>query len=127
MQADAVDSKACTVCKEVKPLTEFTLIRKDYSNKCKPCMTDYVRWVNIERIHGVNKDEYFEMLKAQNGVCAICYRTNRNSERYLSVDHDHETGKIRGLLCITCNAMLGNAYDTEAILFSGIDYLRQNN
>ena len=49
--------------------------------------------------------EYEELLKQQNGVCKICGGTNR-SGKALSVDHDHKTGKIRGLLCIWCNSRL---------------------
>ena len=52
--------------------------------------------------YGITEDEYTAMLEAQEGRCAIC-----NLERKLVIDHDHKTGKVRGLLCKPCNAMLG--------------------
>ena len=47
------------------------------------------------------------MLIAQRGLCAICQAPPDGQWKVLCVDHDHETGKVRGLLCVTCNTMLG--------------------
>lgn len=55
--------------------------------------------------YGLTMKEYRAILKAQNGVCAICYRTCPTG-RSLAVDHDHETLKVRGLLCFNCNTRL---------------------
>lgn len=52
---------------------------------------------------GVSRLEYEEMLVEQNGVCAICHRPSDSMGRRLCVDHDHATGRTRGLLCSTCN------------------------
>src|SRR6185437_14192734 len=60
------------------------------------------------RKYGVTHDDYMEMLAKQNGVCAICNLPERSAKTAaLSVDHDHSTGKVRGLLCVRCNAMIG--------------------
>lgn len=59
---------------------------------------------------GVSDDDYARMLEAQGGVCAIC--GNPPKSRRLHVDHDHRTGKVRGLLCFRCNRALPN-YVTE--------------
>ena len=64
------------------------------------------------------------MFKEQNGVCAICGSpevSDRNSN--LCVDHDHETGKIRGLLCNKCNRGLGYFLDNPKILKNALKYL----
>jgi hypothetical protein len=50
--------------------------------------------------------QFNTMLEAQNGVCALCEKTSK-SKRSLHVDHDHETGEVRGLLCFSCNSKLG--------------------
>lgn len=65
------------------------------------------------------------MLKAQDGVCAICKETCP-TQRRLSVDHDHKTGKIRGLLCARCNFGLGSFRDRPALLRGAEVYLSQN-
>ena len=55
----------------------------------------------VRRTYGLTEGEYAAILAAQDGRCAIC--TRRPRSRRLAVDHDHETGKVRGLLCYTCN------------------------
>ena len=68
-------------------------------------------------------DEYDFILEKQEGKCAICGASD-NFGRYLCVDHSHETGKIRGLLCNPCNQALGLLKDNVGILNNAIDYLR---
>jgi len=62
---------------------------------------------------------YENLYETQNGLCAIC----RKHFNRLSIDHDHETGMIRELLCHTCNYMLGNAKDSVLILERAIEYI----
>lgn len=73
--------------------------------------------------YGITGAEYAAMLAAQNGTCAICSRTENGKRGHFDVDHDHETGEIRGLLCNRCNRLLANARDEIGILFRAIDYL----
>lgn len=75
-----------------------------------------------ERQYGITHDEFLQMLEAQGGVCAICGNGN-DGPRQLSIDHDHETGAIRALLCDRCNPMLGYARDNVAVLQAAIAYL----
>jgi hypothetical protein len=63
---------------------------------------DWLRWK-----YGLTPDQYDELLDAQGGVCAICERTPEENGNRLTVDHDHTTGKIRGLLCKVCNRDVG--------------------
>jgi hypothetical protein len=72
---------------------------------------------------GITPEQYQEMLKAQNGVCAICFQ--KETRRALSVDHNHITGKVRGLLCDDCNHGIGKLKTDEgtALLFSAIKYI----
>ena len=78
------------------------------------------------RQYGLTDDQYTRMLTDQNGLCKIC-KTNCSliSSGKLVIDHNHRTGKIRGLLCGSCNVMLGNARDSAEILRSGAEYLEQ--
>lgn len=66
---------------------------------------------------------YEAMLIAQGGVCAIC--GNPPKTRRLHVDHDHKTGRVRGLLCFTCNRFLLGYYATPAKLRAAADYLER--
>ena len=60
---------------------------------------------------------------ASDGNCEICQRP---SKRRLALDHDHETGRLRGLLCMFCNTALGKFRDDPAVLQRAIDYLKRN-
>lgn len=62
------------------------------------------------------------MLAEQGGICAICLRTCRTYPN-LTVDHDHETGEVRGLLCRGCNVLLGHLQDDTGSLKRAISYL----
>lgn len=75
------------------------------------------------RKRGINftVEEFEAMLEEQGGVCAIC---GRDGERTLHVDHDHKTGKVRGLLCDNCNHGLGKLGDDPDQLEAGAHYLR---
>jgi hypothetical protein len=124
------------------------------NSKCKQCINNETRlWreQNIERIraynrrtrmmrrdgylrrtYGISLEQYSEMLAAQGGVCEICkeeetFRGGRNgdSEMPLAIDHDHETGEIRGLLCTTCNKAIGAMRDDPARLDAAAAYLRK--
>ena len=66
--------------------------------------------------------EFDTMMKEQNGVCAICNKPAKVGKS-LCVDHDHKTGKIRGLLCQSCNLLIGNAKDDIEVVFKALHYL----
>ncbi len=76
--------------------------------------------------YGIDIAEYDRMVIAQSGRCDICNLADSGKDRgegSLHVDHDHATGKIRGLLCTSCNHMMGNCRDSVALLLKAIDYL----
>ena len=75
---------------------------------------------------GITPEDYGQMLAAQGDGCAICGNgRNRNSpsREYLHIDHDHETGRVRGILCDRCNQVLGHFGDDPALLRRAADYL----
>ena len=83
---------------------------------------------HLRKMHGITLGDYRAMAAAQGGVCAICRQpetmlTPRGDVQALAVDHDHRTGRIRGLLCRTCNQALGGFRDDPAILRAAADYL----
>lgn len=72
--------------------------------------------------YGLTPEDLLHMHELQNGVCAICFSLPKEG-RNLDVDHCHETGKIRGLLCNNCNRGLGHLQDSKEILEKAISYL----
>ena len=80
----------------------------------------------LRRDYGLTPEDYAVMARKQENRCAICNRWETAKRRYLSIDHDHATGKIRGLLCHKCNILLGMAEDNPQILTNAIEYLRES-
>jgi hypothetical protein len=79
------------------------------------------RRCHMQATYGITPEEYDALLRLQNGVCKICGRTA--GKRRLSVDHDHATGVVRGLLCNPCNVALGLLDENPETLRSAIRYL----
>lgn len=86
---------------------------------------------SLKKQYGLSLDDYTKMHDAQNGLCAICGKPERaagsnNKLRRLAVDHCHTTGKIRGLLCTSCNRGVGYLGDSVENLQSAINYLSRS-
>jgi hypothetical protein len=83
---------------------------------------------DMKRLFGISEEQYQAMLKAQKGVCAICAQPEQVSiltgkPRRLAVDHDHETKRVRSLLCANCNSALGLFKENPSYLSQAIVYL----
>ena len=76
----------------------------------------------LVREFGITLAEYDEMFDAQAGVCALCGKPESLNRR-LAVDHCHDTGQVRGLLCFKCNTAIGALGDNEAAIAAAIIYL----
>ena len=124
--------KECRLCKEVKPFEDFY---KSHG-RCKKCYLALLKAKRIpgdrkeyyiQRSYGITMDAYNDMLKKQNGCCAICLGDDPKSPARVNhwyVDHCHTTGKVRGLLCNACNRALGNFGDSIENLERAILYLK---
>lgn len=83
----------------------------------------------LKRNYGITMEEYQALHEVQGGVCAICgqpettVQGRTNTPFCLAVDHDHDTGKVRGLLCTPCNRGIGFLRDDPAILERALEYL----
>jgi hypothetical protein len=86
--------------------------------------------MNRRYVYGVTNDELEQMLIAQDGRCALCPRDiafdHPRRSRRPNVDHDHSTGKIRGLLCLPCNTGIGLLQDSPSLLEKAAAYLRKH-
>jgi len=90
----------------------------DHQRHGTPERREERKWTGIEEKYGMDKDEWFWMYKEQSGKCGMCERELEitlygkggvGKSLVACVDHDHETNKIRGMLCSRCNLMLGQA------------------
>ena len=97
------------------------MIRWKRNNPIKACA--YWRR-HVLKGHGLTLKDYAARLIACGGMCEICHMPER-SNKHLAVDHDHTTGKIRGLLCSACNTGIGQFKHNALKLESAIKYLRR--
>ena len=135
-------SKVCSKCKEIKSLDKFSKDRSrsdGYCNRCKVCTSEYLkskynykhpdykypkmkekgqRNYDLKRFYGITLDDYNRIFIEQTGCCAMCGRHQSEFKKRLAVDHDHKTGKIRGLLCTNCNLKLGILEDKNLVELS---------
>lgn len=145
-------TKICTKCKNEKTENSFykSKVHKDgLYPYCKSCATEYKRneykkWsveqrrkaresrtpeqrrkYSLKQLYGLTVADYKELWEYQEGKCAICGGVNKSGKE-LFVDHNHQTGKIRGLLCMHCNHAIGKFNDDINLLQRAIEYLEIN-
>ena len=92
---------------------------------------EYDRAWNLNRKYGLTVEAYATLLASQGGVCATCKGTETHVHKSgkvkdLAVDHDHATGRVRGLLCFNCNQGIGRLKDDPALLRACADYLERS-
>lgn len=119
-----MDTIECAVCKQQLPRSNFhraQVGRKTRKPWCKECCRDY----QLLHKFRLTRKQYDELLMSQRGLCAICGSRlpASNGKTRFCVDHDHYTGKIRGLLCNSCNLGIGYFKDDVAMLRQAIEYL----
>lgn len=107
-----------------KVLAQQRRARESYKN---PKEKERRRNLHLIKTYGMSLEDYDKMLLGQGGVCAICRNRNTGIRDgkpiHLSVDHNHNTGKVRGILCYKCNASLGGFDDSVEIIENAIAYL----
>lgn len=122
------NTKRCTKCKEVKDIEEFIKHTSKYRYpRCKKCRNEDSREYLFKVKYGITITGFEEMLKAQKYKCKICGSKKSINSRsdLLCVDHCHTTGKIRGILCNSCNVGLGKFKDNKELLNNAIQYLSE--
>jgi len=142
----------CPICKKDKTFLEFNSASLSINKRCIECLRKYKRikakerydkdpisnlassrkWrekigkegvkdLTLRNLYGITLEEYNKLYKTQKGLCLGCNEPDK--DRQLSVDHDHLTDKIRGLLCRNCNVVLGLIEDKPNTLIRLRDYL----
>ena len=116
--------KACKHCGTI-----FTPKAPSEHYCCDFCKDYATTDAYYKRVYGITLEEVLDIAEKQGFICAICYKENFAMKDchsgVLVVDHDHITGKVRGLLCHNCNRALGLLGDNVDILLSSISYLER--
>lgn len=147
--------KTCVECGEAKNEEEFYKPTKGHPRRqCKKCIKEYNRVMHLKRrgtpdfnakkysktkehkqterdrflkaTYGIMEKDYEMMFRKQNGACAICSSINLNGRR-LHIDHDHKSGRVRGLLCSSCNVALGHVKENISRLHLMQEYIERWN
>lgn len=117
-------TKLCSTCEERKLLSEFNFSNSNhtaYRPYCRVCQILITKRVKF----GISPEEFLKLSKEQNNCCYICNSPNQN-HYHLAVDHCHNTGKVRGLLCNNCNSALGFMQDSPDLLLKAAEYLKSH-
>ncbi len=93
-------------------------MRKEHSGLCHE---DFKKNTWLKKTYGITIHDYYSMLANQNGRCAICHE---KPDEVLYVDHCHESGNVRALLCNACNNLLGYAREDVSILLNALKFLQ---
>jgi hypothetical protein len=141
--------KTCEKCNTTKPIEDFYEYKRkklkdgstSFYRTCKLCVNaknkawhhaNKERFKELQRNNwlrnqfGITTEEFNVLLEQQNGGCAICGQTYGSARyRNLAVDHDHNTGKVRGLLCFNCNTGLGAFKDSTDRMQTAVSYIQR--
>lgn len=90
--------------------------------RCPQCRTESLRQYRVKK-YGITSEQYEMMLEEQNYQCPICERAFGETGEQAAIDHDHETGAVRGLLCKQCNLGIGNLQDDVTRVRNALQYL----
>ncbi len=130
------NSLKCNTCEETKPTADFSPrndCTRGFHYFCKACANISAkkwnaenkgraaisqRWSNIKKLYGLSRTEYETLYEKQGGGCAIC----TTEHEVLSVDHNHDTGEVRGLLCSQCNTGIGMFKENDLLMQAAGEY-----
>jgi NMD protein affecting ribosome stability and mRNA decay len=129
------ESKRCPDCGQVKKRDEWVKNRSTadgLGSYCKPCHNTRIKAIALRLYgghdsfllklrYGISRPDVESMVQRQNGKCAVC---KKRPARH--VDHDHRSGKVRGMLCFSCNRGLGKFDDDPAVIAQALEYLQKD-
>jgi len=130
-------TKICSICSVEKDSTDFPVNsggRHGLHSQCKVCRNNVSKYrysngdsyaIRLQKLYGLSVDEYEQMYSDANGCCQVCGISEQENNKRLAVDHNHNTGKVRGLLCGKCNTALGQLDDSLVKISSLYSYLKE--
>ena len=109
-------TRECRSCSQERPLSDYEPTRL----VCRDCRSLQKKLQKFS----ISEADYNKLFEQQNGRCAICNTHQCSTGKALAIDHDHKTGKVRGLLCMPCNTAIGKLNDDPILVQRAADYLR---
>lgn len=116
----------CNTCHKLLPVSSFTLRTKEtYAGKCSVCRLKTNRRKQYARYYKLTEEDVEKLMEKQESRCAICLHlfSETDKSRRMCIDHDHNSQKVRGLLCHSCNSGLGLLGDNIKQLLKAVEYL----
>lgn len=132
-----METRTCPTCGIEQPIANFYTQKRqcrvcirDHQRRFRAERPDYHHGRNLKQRYGISVDEYETIIANQNNACAICEveipdKLEYKGKRRSVVDHNHETGEVRGILCLKCNLVLGHARENTHTLYRAIVYLSE--
>jgi len=140
-----MDLKKCARCKKNLPSINFSknkrakdglhswcqqckrVMQRKYSKKhnITPARKRYIRDYHLRERYDISLEDFNELFVKQNGCCAICNIHQAQTSRRFHLDHNHKTKQIRGLLCESCNHLIGQANENPTTLVNAAIYLEK--
>lgn len=124
--------RTCTDCGVYKRYTDFSFHKhakapEGYAHmpRCKPCHSAWKNKQHIKRSYGLEWEDYVALMDKQKGKCLLCGSDGSGKDSRLVVDHDHDTGEVRGLLCWNCNVGIGLFKEDTELLEKVIKYINR--
>lgn len=123
----------CSKCKLDKLPDFFSKNKKQktgYNYACKTCMKEQTRRYNLPSKYGITVEEYTDKIKQQDYKCACCgvkFELDDEAKKMPCVDHNHNTGEVRDILCHRCNLAAGNVLDSSFMAEQLVAYLKKWN
>jgi hypothetical protein len=133
-----IEGVVCKWCPHLKHWVDETLFHRNKNTKdglsymckgCKKLTTDSPqakKHRHLRNRYGIGLGEYESMVEEQSGRCPICENVLPSNTKNIHIDHCHDSNEVRGILCVSCNIMLGHAKDDINTLLNAIDYLREH-
>ncbi len=122
-------TKLSVYCAECRQTAEFKEKRRkiasNYYKNNKNKEYERSRKYNLWKIYNITIEDFNYLLELQNYSCAICSKSETELNKRLNIDHDHKTGKVRGLLCSNCNTALGLLYDNPELISKSLAYINK--
>lgn len=141
MKTRTVETAICVLCSKELPIMDFTFKSKPLGlrhNYCKPCgrtrrhnnpkYAESKRRAALKFHYGITLEDYGKLLAEQEGKCKLCGTETPGNKRCknFNVDHDHQTGEIRGLLCGPCNLIVGYVEKSPELVIKILAYLKSS-